>query len=340
MTNSGCASGASGGGNNLKTDYYDDFADYLSEVVLHFRDSFGVTFRTLEPLNEPNGDWWNSMGAQEGCHFDRSLQAQLLRGVRSRLDAKGLQAVQLSAPDESSIDDSVDSYASYDTPTKAVLYQINTHIYAGSRRADLRTAATRDSKKLWSSEVDGSGAPAPFDVYAHNHDDIVPGLDIANRITRDLKDMQVDAWVFWQAVENEQAQVSLNKNWGLLHGDFVNATETWTVTKKYYSLMQYTRSIRPGATMLDANQTDAVVFLNRADSTLTIVQRNAGTSSSVFGYDLTAFTAVGAVATAYRTSATENYARLPDIAVANKRLISQIAARSITTFVVSGVTAP
>ena len=340
MTNSGCASGASGGGNNLKTDYYDNFADYLSEVVLHFRDSFGVTFRTLEPLNEPVATWWASMGAQEGCHFDRNLQAQLLREVRTRLDAKGLTAVRLSAPDESSLDETVDTWASYDTATKAVVAQINTHAYSGTRRAELRAAATRDMKKVWSSEIDGSGAPQPFDVYPHNHNDIVPGLDLANRITRDLKDMQVDGWVFWQAVESEQAQTSLNKNWGLLHGDFQNGTETWSVTKKFHVMMQYTRGIKPGSTMLEATHADAVAFVNATDRTLTIVQRNAGTTSSVYGYDLSTFPAVGAVATAVRTSASENHQMLPDIAVVNKRLVAPIPAQSVTTFVVSDVTVP
>jgi O-glycosyl hydrolase len=338
MTNSGCASGASGGGNNLKTDYYDDFADYLSEVVLHFRDSAGVTFRTLEPLNEPNATWWTAMGAQEGCHFDRTLQAQLLRAIRARLDQKGLQAVRLAAPDESSLDETVDTYASYDAATKAVVYQINTHAYSGTRRADLRAAATRDGKKLWSSEIDGSGAPAPFDVFAHDHDDIAPGLDLANRITKDLKEMQVDAWVFWQAMESEQAQVMLNKNWGLLHGDFQNGTETWSVTKKYHVMMQYTRGIEPGGVMLEATHADAVAFVNATDRTLTIVQRNAAATGSVFGYDLTAFGAVGDVATVHRTSAQENHQRLADVAVVNERLVAQIPARSVTTFVVPGVT--
>ncbi|MBN2444660.1 MAG: hypothetical protein JXJ04_25115 [Spirochaetales bacterium] len=40
MTISGCSS--DNGGTNLKSDYYDDFADYLTEVVLHFRDSYGM----------------------------------------------------------------------------------------------------------------------------------------------------------------------------------------------------------------------------------------------------------------------------------------------------------
>ncbi len=48
MTSSGCASGNSDGSNNLKANSYDAFADYLVQVVKHYRDAFGVTFRTLE----------------------------------------------------------------------------------------------------------------------------------------------------------------------------------------------------------------------------------------------------------------------------------------------------
>jgi O-glycosyl hydrolase len=340
MTTSGCASGASGGASNLKSDYYDDFADYLGEVVLHFRDAFGVTFRTLEPLNEPIADWWQVNGAQEGCHFDRAQQATLLRQIRATLDQKGLSSVRLSAPDESSLDETVDSWASYDTATKAVVYQINTHAYSGSRRADLRAAATRDSKKFWSSEIDGSGAPAPFDVFPHNHTDIAPGLDLANRITKDLREMHVDAWVIWQAVESEQAQTSLNKNWGLIHADYEGTSESFSFTKKFYVMRQYTHHIRPGYVMVDVTQADAVAFVSASDARLVIVQRNAATTSSIYGYDLTRFTSVGTRAAVYRTSSSESYQRLADLPVTSQRLVASIAAQSVTTFVVDGISLP
>ena len=38
MTVSGCASGGSGGSNNLKSGYYSQFVDYLTTVVKHFND--------------------------------------------------------------------------------------------------------------------------------------------------------------------------------------------------------------------------------------------------------------------------------------------------------------
>jgi O-glycosyl hydrolase len=335
MTVSGCASGASDGGNNLKSDQYDEFADYLTEVVLHFKDTWGIEFRTLEPFNEPASDWWRAEGAQEGCGFDRPSQSQLIGLVRSSLDAKGLTAVGIAASDETGIDVAVDTYNALTATARGQIVQINTHAYSGSRRAELLALATRDDKRIWSSEIDGSGAPAPFDVFAHNHADIVPGLDLAQRITRDLKDLRSHAWIFWQAVENEDAQVSLNKNWGLLHTDFTGGDQSHVLTKKYHSFAQYTRAIRPGYQQIAAGHADAVAFFG--EGKLVIVQRNAAQTGAVHEYDLSSFGSVGARATVHRTSANEDYAELPAVCVADKKLVAEISGRSITTFVIAGV---
>lgn len=70
MTISGSVTGAEDGGDNLREDQYDTFADYLTEVVKHYRDTWGITFRTLNPLNEPSANWWKKGNMQEGSHFN------------------------------------------------------------------------------------------------------------------------------------------------------------------------------------------------------------------------------------------------------------------------------
>lgn len=161
--------------------------------------------------------------------------------------------------------------------------------------------------------------------------------DIAQRITRDLREMHVDAWVFWQAVESEQAQTNLNKNWGLLHGDFENGSEQAFMTKKYYTMKQYSGFIRPGFVMIDVNDDDAVAFINEALGRLVIVQRYAGNSDTVYSYDLSGFGTLGVQAAIYRTSSSENFDRLSDIAVVDDRLTVPVKAQSITTLVVDCV---
>jgi O-glycosyl hydrolase len=335
MTINGCASGNSGGSNNLKSNYYGIFADYLTEVIKHFRDNWGITFRTLEPMNEPMVGWTVN-GSQEGCHIDVNLQGDIIREVKAKLDSKGLTAIKISSPDETSIDQTLASWNSYDSITKSYVYQINTHVYAGSKRAELRAAANADRKKLWDSECDGGGAPAPFDSWAHNHNDIVPALDISDRIIKDMRDMKADAWIFWQAVESEQAQTSINKNWGLIHADF-NGGQKYYLTKKYYGVMQFSKFIRPGYKMIDIINPDAVAFMNLSEGKLVIVQRNSTTSNVDYSYDLSGFKTLGAIAKVYRTSGSEDFAQKADVSISNKTLSATANAKSITTYVISDI---
>jgi O-glycosyl hydrolase len=331
MTISGCASGNSGGSNNLKTDYYDDFADYITDVVKKFRDDWGITFRTLEPMNEPMVGWALN-GGQEGCHVDVSLQDDIIREVKAKMDAKGLSETKISAPDETSIDQTLASWNAYDATTKSYVFQVNTHVYAGSKRAELKTAV--GSKKLWDSECDGSGAAAPFDQWAHNHNDFVPGLDIANRAIRDLKEMKPNGWVFWQAIESEQAQTSLNKNWGMIHADFTGGGTKYYITKKYYAVKQFSNFIRPFSKMITISNNDAVAFISQKQNQLIIVQRNASTSSVTYDYRLTNFKQTGSKASAWRSSASENCTKIEDISVVNGTLSTTSPAQSITTYVI------
>ena len=107
MTKSGCVSGSSDGSDNLKEDYFDDFADYLSEVALHFKKEWGITFRTVEPFNEPSAGWWKSNGGQEGCGF-KNNQTKMIVELGKALQKKGLfPETSVSAADETNIGDAL-----------------------------------------------------------------------------------------------------------------------------------------------------------------------------------------------------------------------------------------
>ena len=74
---------------NLKTNCFDDFAEFLATVAKHFTDEgYNVTY--IDPVNEPQYDWKNG---QEGSPWENSditkLARQLDRSISSRdLDAK------------------------------------------------------------------------------------------------------------------------------------------------------------------------------------------------------------------------------------------------------------
>ena len=69
MTRTGSVTGGADGAENLKPDAFEPFADYLATVVAHFRQTWGVTFETIDPLNEPSSAWWHHGNWQEGCRF-------------------------------------------------------------------------------------------------------------------------------------------------------------------------------------------------------------------------------------------------------------------------------
>lgn len=318
MTKSGCASGSSDGANNLKDDSYDAFADYLTEVVKHYRDTFGIEFRTLEPLNEPNANWWKSNGSQEGCHFSPSNQETIIKAVAQQLADKGLTKTSVSASDENSMDDAYNNLRAFSAATLSAVTQFNTHSYAGSKRKELSALATSKAKRLWQSE---SG---PLNQTLA--DDAAAALFMAGRIITDLRDLKPQAWIDWQVGDPARAWATLNLN---------DSGQSFAPLKRFYMHAGFSRYIRPGAILVDIDSADMVAALSADGHSLTIVARNGDASASKrFTFDLTALPSVASTAENYRTSRTEDLAKLPALSIDQYSLQLTAPASSITTIVV------
>jgi O-glycosyl hydrolase len=317
MTTSGCASGNTDGSNNLKSSSYDAFADYLVQVVKHYRDAFGVTFRTLEPLNEPNASWWKANGGQEGCHFSPANQQTIIKAVSTALQTNGITTTQVSASDENSMDDAYNNIRAFDAKTLDALGQLNAHSYAGSKRAELRMLATSKGKRLWQSE---SG---PLSVTLDNDTDAA--LFMAGRIITDLKDLQPEAWIDWQVADPARNWASFAVN---------NSQQSFTLLKRFYMHAGFSRYIRPGATFIRIDTADIVAAESADGSQVTLVVRNGDAASKSFTFDLTALASVGAAVDVHRTSATENLAQLSAIPIAGYAFTATMPANSVTTLVI------
>ncbi|TKH41394.1 hypothetical protein C1I60_18565 [Paenibacillus terrae] len=315
MTISGSVSGAANGVNNLKPEYYDDFADYLTEVVKHFHDEWGISFDTLTPLNEPISTWWKLGNDQEGMHFDRAEQNAILGQVQSSLTAKGL-STRLSAPEEYNLEDSTSSFAGYSPAVKSAIAQINTHTYGGSNRTALRNAATSDNKHLWTSEY-GDGDAS--------------GLTMSRTILKDMRNMGASAWVYWQAVDSAEG-------WGFFK-NVLNDTQTtsYTVNQKYYVMGNYSKFIRPGYKIIGMSDANTLAAYDAASGKLVLVTTNSESTDTTVTYDLSRFTSTGTSAQMFRTSSSENLKTLANIAVQDKKLTVTAKAGSVTTYVISGM---
>jgi len=318
MTKSGCASGSSDGSNNLKDDSYDVFAGYLTDVVKHYRDALGITFRTLEAMNEPNANWWKSQGSQEGCHFGASNQQQIIKAVGAQLTAKGLTDTQVSASDENSMDDAYSIISGYDSTTLGYVAQINAHSYAGSKRSQLRTLATSKGKRLWQSE---SG---PLSVTLASNTEAA--IFMAERIITDLRELQPQAWIDWQTVDTSTPWTSFSVN---------DAQQTGTPQKRFYMHAGFSRYIRPGATFVEIDNANMVAAVAGDGSVLTVVVRNGDSAATAnYTFDLTALASVGTAIEVYRTSATEDLAHLTPITLKNWSFTTSSTPYSVTTYLI------
>lgn len=324
MTISGSVTGGTSGGDNLQTSYFDSFADYLTTVVQHYRDYWGITFNTLEALNEPSSSWWvfngtNNMASQEGCHFDQGEQDTIINDVGASLAAKGLNGTVVSAPDDNQTNQSVASISGYDSIALGYIGQINTHDYTGSEQVQLNALGVSLNKNIhMSEEGDSDGS----------------GLTMSYKILNDMRLMpQCTAFVYWQAVDN-------SSGWGFWQNALSSETNTsYTVNEKYYVMGNYSKFMRPGYHIISINDSNSLAAGSPDGQTFVIVTTGSASAANVT-YDLANLGARPYTVTPYQTSSSKNLAALSSFVVSGTSFTYAIPANSVTTFVMVSQTPP
>ena len=319
MTYSGCVSGnADGGKDNLKPEYYEEFAHYLVDVCKHYKDVYGIEFKTLEPFNEAVTNFWYANGPQEGCHFDYSSQIAFIRVLEPILRASGLNTV-ISASDETNVGLSVQGFKEYkNAGVLPLVGQWNTHTYQASNadRARLALLAHQADMPLWMSET-GSGGNG-----------IGGNLSLAQRLIDDMRYIQPEAWIDWQYMEEA------NDQWCTIRGSFAN--QTYAKVKNYYVRQQCSRFIKRGYDIVTSLCPQSLAAVNADRDTLVLVLLNEG-ATTVHHIDLSQFGTLPALSDveAYRTSANENLARTKSgITLGTDGLTVALPAQSIVTLVI------
>jgi hypothetical protein len=347
MTNSGCSSGAvNASNNNLNDNCYDDFSKYLADVAAHFKDSWGITFQSMDAMNEPYTSYWGAYSnKQEGCHFDQGdSESNMITSLRSALNTNGLNNIMISGTDETSIDTQITSYHALSQAAKDTLERIDVHTYSGSKRAALKSLAESENKNLWMSEVDGGGTAGT------NAGEMGAALWLSQRIITDVNGMTPSAWILWNIIDNHISSTGYNGNtdsgdinresgyWGIAVADHDN--QTVNLTMKYYAFGQFTKYIRPGYTIIPSTSNTLVAY-DETGKQLVIVATNTSSSDLDYDFDLSQFSAIGDHVSVVRTSGSladgEKWARLSPITTHNSGFYATLKANSVTTYIVQGV---
>ncbi|QQS05891.1 MAG: hypothetical protein IPK50_03130 [Fibrobacterota bacterium] len=316
MTISGCVSGNTNGADNLKADKFGAFAEYLADVAKHYKDVHKITFRTIEPFNEPSAGWWKPEGGQEGCGF-KSNQAKMVKELGRQLVSKGLSPqTQVSAGDETSLEQAVTQLKGYDDSAFSYMSQINAHTYSGwTARSRLDSLAKARRKLLWQSETGplNKGTDAT---------DIT--MWMSNVILQDLRKMKPNAWLDWQVGDPVGDWITIKLD---------HAKQTFTYAPRFYMHAAFSRFIRPGSRIIESSDTNSVAALTPAGD-LVVVFCNPDAAAASVTIDLSKFAALPATARMHRFSLPASLKRQADVVIDAKKITFSSPGQTLTTIVV------
>jgi O-glycosyl hydrolase len=339
MTVSGCSAGAATAStSNLAPAQYAAYGSYLATVAQHFHNTLGLTLQTIAPFNEPDGNWTDA-GQQEGMSLPASAQNTLIQQIHSSLAAAGAVGYsQLSAP-ESVNSNHVTTWlrgpnAAYSSAALADIAQVNTHDYASQEGGSVYGTAQALGKPVMMSEW---GAAATSSTAS----DMSAGITLSERILKNEQQMHPASWVIWQAVDGGPAGSGLgacDDVWGLACADLSSSSnQQVTYPARYWVMGNYSKFVRPGATVIEDSDPGTLAAYDAGDDTLTLVTTNATSGAQDYSYDLSGFGAVSGSATPYQTTASEQLDQLAPVAISGDSLTATLPAQSVTTFVIPGV---
>lgn len=340
-------------GGELNSSGVAGYADYLTTVIAHIQDAWHIKISYVSPMNEP--DYTRSDCTQEGMEVPPALRATVVQDLGKDLAAQ--------APDTKIIADESSDVGSQFIPevpqwmgtsgTSRYVSALATHTYdfpTDATMAQAAAVAAKYGKPLWATEIccfEYTGATsAP--TYGQQFDPtITGGLALAQIMYEDLTSGNASAFDWWVALSAAEGcdltqpscMTTVNTtgwNDGLLNFDpnfAVDHNYNVYPTKRFYTLAQFSRFVRPGAqrhTVSGApSGVQAVAFRNGSQWEVVVINEN--TAAASFGLRLPGGGALRAEGT-YQTSATDSVTRTANPPVAGSTASVSVPAQSITTY--------
>ncbi|KAK6440259.1 hypothetical protein LTR95_003524 [Oleoguttula sp. CCFEE 5521] len=266
--NSNPAGADDGRDGNLQPWNLRQHAVYLSSIAKHARDNWDIAFQSVEPFNEPDGDWWSGVAKdQEGCRISPDLQGPVIDYLRDELNARGLPSTLVAASDANTYDTALAIWQALAfTRHTQNIGRVNVHGYQGQdgRRNVLSDVVRKAGKPIWNSEYGDGDAT---------------GRQLVSNLILDFRWLHPTAWIYWQVVDIA--------GWGLIEGDISAGTLTHA-SQKYFLLAMFTRHIRPGMRILDSGRDNVVAAYDAGRRKLIIVAVNWGEAQYV-NFELSRF---------------------------------------------------
>lgn len=271
---------------NLRSDRYAEFANYLADVAIHFRDQEGIRFDYISPVNEPQYNW--EEGRQDGSSWSNEEIAQLTREMDTAFQAKGVDSLIFIAEAgqldhlllPSTGNNASDALLAFFDPSRTTYVGDLEHLFQGksyhaywtvessNRIRNTRTQA-RDIAESLGIEL------AQTEYSLLGIDQITEGrpsgyLDIAifqaKVLHADLKYANVTSWSYWTSMEQER--FNQKNRFELLwlnaatEGSFdLRTGGTVEPNKTLWAYGNFSRFIRPGFVRVEQTGADDLLGL-------------------------------------------------------------------------------
>jgi O-glycosyl hydrolase len=327
------------------------YAAYLTDVITHFSRR-GVDISYLSPMNEPTNSFDGSPCTQEGMLVDVDRRDDIVRALGRELATRA-PGTRISADESTSAFHFLFEVAPWLSQPDTAQYVANLahHTYdypPDSWLAGVAAVGRYFGKPTWATEIccftgiDEAGGQQ-YDPT------ITSALAMSSIIHRDLTVADSSAFHWWTALSkvmgcspgaDPACAARLNDrgyNDGLVYFDpdyATNGNQRLYLTKRYHAMAQYSRYVRPGAVRhpVTGAPPGVQVLATRAGRTWTLVVNNLGAGAQAVDVRFGTGRRLTATA-AYRTSASEDVARVTRPRVEGDRAALVLPAQSITTYV-------
>jgi len=254
---------------NLRAGYEGQYAVYLTDILKHFRDEWGINFEFISPINEPQWEW-NRNSNQEGNRASNDDIKKIVNALYSELENQAVDTkisivesgdlrswYQESPGTTSKYGKRYGNYLADLIADEEIKTKIGSHFcghsywsdrIAGQLVQDRQALYMRmlpflnNDWKYWVTEYNIMDGPEGDG--GHGRDlTMKTALDAARVIHYDLTLLHASAWQWWTAVSPE------NYKDGLIYTDYKDNPNSQNIieSKLLWAFGNFSRYIRPGS---------------------------------------------------------------------------------------------
>lgn len=252
--------------NQLRTDMYEEFAEYLVAYVNTVKAETGIDVYAISIQNEPIFSQFYA-----SCVYNGGSYRDVLKVVGKRFEDEGLET-KFFGQEDVAVFNRIESFINVinmDSVAKDYLDIFAIHNYSGDgvnpsdegpqNWIGSRAIADANGYELWMTET--SGYPADWNG----------AMSLGKSIFSALKYGHINAWVYWRMSES-----------GNGNGVFINSGQ---LTKKYHVSKHFYKYIRPGSIQIESTIDDegilTLAFRHLDNGTETIILINIESQNKV-----------------------------------------------------------